>query len=348
MDNSYFIYTNETDTLDLERFHVCTWEFKNNTSLVEFGFEIDSNSIAINKEKVEVSLLIPWLKKSSIVEDLYDKLKVGDNSRFIFNDSIKNTEYLKDSTDQQGIIHIFSERNQLCLLPIEYKIENDRFLRISVNLKDYYKLADEKPNVYIRFWIKPDHPYISVRKKGIGKSTIIYDFKINERRNISQSDLRLLSNKKFCKIKACFMFNILPNSYDIVFFDSKTLKNIRTLEYQSFSKYLEDKRIKKNELIVVFNKRTESDSFSFFSVFTKERVGPAQFALAILINIICGILLFIPSYRKSFTPELQYSVLHKSIPVEIWIAIMLAILTLVYFIWPWIILIKTILKFKKQ
>lgn len=347
MDNSYFIYTDENRTLDLKRFHVCTWEFKNNSSLVEFGFEIDNTSINTKQEMAEIFLLIPWLKNLCKVTDLYDKLKASDNSRFIFNDSIKDTRYLQDSTDTQGVIHTFSERNQLCLLPIEHEIENDRFLKISINLKDYQKLTSEKPNIYVRFWIKPDLPYISVRKKGISKSTILYDSKINERRNISQSDLKLLSNKKFCKIDACFMFNILPNSYDIMFFDSKTLKNIRTLEYQSFSKYLEDDRIKENELIVVFNKRTKSDSFSFFSVFSKERVGPAQFALAILINIVCGILLFIPSYRKSFTPELEYSALPKNIPIEIWISISLAILTLIYFIWPWIIRIKLIQKFKK-
>lgn len=342
MDNSYFIYTDTTEVLNLERFHVCTWEFKNNTSLVEFGFEIESSSIK-DKDLVDISILIPWLKKDCQVEDLYGKLKVGDNSRFIFNDSIKKTEYLKDSTDEQGIIHTFSDRNKLCLLPIEYKIESDRFLKITINLENYKKITGEKHNVYIRFWIEPTIPFISVRKNGISKSTIIYDTKINERRNITQSDLSKLSNKQFCRIKTCFMFNILPNSYDIVFFDSKTLKNVRTLEHTAFSKYLGDKRIQKNELLVVFNKRDESDSFSFFSVFSKERIGAGQFALAVFINIVCGILLFIPSYRRSFSPELKYSVLHKNIPIEIWCAIILAVITLFYFIWPAVIRIK---KFK--
>lgn len=344
MENSFFIYTDDSTNLVLERFHVCTWEFKD-SSLVEFGFEIESSSIN-NRDSIVISMLIPWLKKNCKIDDLYGKLKIGDNSRFIFNDSIKSTAYLQDSTDESGVIHTFSDRNKLCLLPIKSEIENDRFLKITINLKDYKKITNEKPNVYIRFWIEPPAPFISVRKNGISKSTIIYDAKINERRNIAKSDLVKLSDKQFCEIKTCFMFNILPNSYEIVFFDSKTLKNVRTLEYGSFSKYLGDKRIQKNELLVVFNKRNQSDSFSFFSVFSKERIGPGQFALAVFVNILCGILLFIPSYKKSFTPELEYTSLMQNLPYEIWLAIVIAVVTLIYFIWPF--LIRPINLFKKK
>lgn len=344
MENSFFIYTDDSKNLVLERFHVCTWEFKN-SSLVEFGFEIESSSIN-DRDSIIVSMSIPWLKNECKIEDLYGKLKIGDNSRFIFNDSIKKTEYLKDSTDEQGVIHTFSARDKLCLLPIKSKIENERFLKISIDLKNYQKTTDKKPNLYVRFWIEPTTAFISLRKNGISKSTIIYDTKINERRNIAQSDLAKLSDKQFCTIKTCFMFNILPNSYDIVFFDSKTLKNVRTLEYEAFSKYLGDKRIQKNELLVVFNKRDKSDSFSFFSVFTKERIGPGQFALAIFVNILCGVLLFIPSYRKGFNPKLEYLSLLQRLPFEIWLAIIIAVGTLTYFVWPF--LIRSIRLFKTK
>ena len=48
-------------------------------------------------------------------------------------------------------------------------------------------------------------------------------------------------------------------------FDNSSHKNVRTLEYESFNKYLGDKRVKKDELIVVFNKKEVAESFSFFS-----------------------------------------------------------------------------------
>ena len=38
MDNSYFVYA-END-IKIERFHICTWEFSNNKTLVEFGCEV--------------------------------------------------------------------------------------------------------------------------------------------------------------------------------------------------------------------------------------------------------------------------------------------------------------------
>lgn len=333
MENSFFIYTDGSERFLLERFHVCTWEFKNSSSLVEFGFEIEYNSIR-NKEKITIGMLIPWLKINCKVEDLYDKLKNSDNSRFIFNDSINGSKYLEKSSAEEGIIHEFSNRKELCLLPIEHKIKEDKFLEISIDLKKYQEISSTKPNVYIRFWIEPSKRFISLRKNGISKSTIIYDTKINERRNIAQSDLSKLSSKQLCIVKTCFMFNILPNSYEIVFFDSKTLKNVRTLEYEAFSKYLGDKRIQKNELLVVFNKRESSESFSFFSVFSKERIGPGQFALAVFINILCGILLYIPSYRKSFVTNSNFSTLIQELPSEIWFAISIAFITLLYFIWP--------------
>jgi hypothetical protein len=119
-----------------------------------------------------------------------------------------------------------------------------------------------------------------------------------------------------------------------VFFDSTSLKSVRTLEYDSFNKYLGDKRVKRDELIVVFNKKQNSDSFSFFSIYSMERIGPGQFALAVLINIVCGILLFIPAYRKSFDPELPFSQVWPKLPIEIYLALGIATITLFYFIWP--------------
>ena len=175
-----------------------------------------------------------------------------------------------------------------------------------------------------------------MRKKGINKSTIIYEIKVNERRNIPDDKVSYFIDKQLCEIKTCFSFNIVPNKYDIVFFDNSSLKNVRTLEYDSFNKYLGDKRVKKDELIVVFNKKQNAESFSFFSIYSMERIGTGQFALAILINIICGILLFIPAYRKSFNPELLFSQVWSNLPIEIYLAIIIAFGMIVYFFWPWI------------
>jgi len=333
MENSFFIYTRKDNTIQIERFHICSWEFNNNSSLVEFGLEISKESI--KNDNLTISLSIPWVEKSCETKDLYEKLSIADNSRFIFNDSISATKYLKPNTNNSGVIHTFSGRNELCVLPADIKIGEDKIVTATLNLKAYREYNQEsKPNIYFRFWIKPSVPFISMRKKGVSKSTIIYDIKVNERRNIPDNKIEYFNDQEFCKIKYCFSFNILPNKYDIVFFDNASLKNVRTLEYESFNKYLGDKRVKKDELIVVFNKKQDSESFSFFSIYSMERIGPGQFALAILINIVCGVLLFIPAYRKSFEPELPFSQVWSNLPIEIFLALGVAITTLFYFIWP--------------
>ncbi|GAB2823904.1 hypothetical protein [Ferruginibacter profundus] len=333
MENSFFIFTEKGNNVQLERFHLCTWEFNNNSSLVEFGFEISKESIC--KDELTISLFIPWAEKSCGTKDLYKELSIADNSRFIFNDSISATKYLKTNTTDLGVIHTFSGRNELCVLPAEITINEEKIVSATLNLKPYREYQQEvKPNVYFRFWVKPTMLFISMRKKGLNKSTIIYDIKVNERRNIPDNKIKYFDDKEFCKIKYCFSFNILPNKYDIVFFDTASLKNVRTLEYNSFNKYLGDKRVKKDELIVVFNKKEVKDfakkefaeSFSFFSIYSMERIGTGQFALAILVNIICDILFFIPSYHT----KLAFS----TIPFVIYLAFVMALSTFLYFIWP--------------
>lgn len=333
MENSFFIYTDKGNPVLMERFHICSWEFNNNSSLVEFGFEISQQSI--NNNSLTISLFIPWLTKSCETKDLYDKLSVTENSRFIFNDSLVNTVSLDGGRNKSGVVHKFSGRNELCILPAKVEISEDKIITATLDLQPYQAAQiGSKPNVYFRFWIKPTIPYISMRKKGISKSTIIYDTKVNERRNIPDSQVAYFNSKELCEIKNCFSFNIVPNKYDIVFFDNSSLKNVRTLEYESFNKYLGDKRVKKDDLIVVFSKKQNSDSYSFFSIYSKERIGPGQFALAILINIVCGVLLFIPSYRRSYNPSLSLSSLWSYIPLEIFLALGVAVITLFYFIWP--------------
>lgn len=344
MENSFFIYTEKDKAIQIERFHICTWEFDNNSSLVEFGFEISEDSITENDLKI--SLFIPWVEKTCETKDLYDRLSTADNSRFIFNDSISATKYLKANTNNSGVIHTFSGRNELCVLPSDIKIDEDKIVTATLNLKAYREYNHEsKPNVYFRFWIKPTVPFISMRKKGVNKSTIIYDIKVNERRNIPENKTGYFSDQEFCKIRYCFSFNILPNKYDIVFLDNTSLKNVRTLEYESFNRYIGDKRVKEDELIVVFNKKevkefekkAVAESFSFFSIYSKERIGPGQFAIAILVNIVCGVLLFIPAYRKTFIPEISLLKVWSVLPSEIFIALSIAFATLIYFILPMII-----------
>lgn len=329
MDNSFFIFSDAREIpIFIERAHLCLWEFKNNSTLVEFGFEVSKDSLP--QDQLTIYVFIPWLSKSTGEKDLYDKLSISENSRFIFNDSIKQTKTLDGGRNKLGIIHDFANRDELCILPVSIVRKPNNILELTVNLQ-HYRANKSNSNIYFRFSIAPQVPAISMHKKGISKSTIVYDIKVNERRNIPDQMIDLFSQKTFCNIKTCFCFSIIPNDYDIVFFENDSLKSVRTLEYDAFTKYLGDRRVKQDELIVVFNKKKDSESFSFFSIYTKERIGPGQYILAILINMISGILLFLPGFRAELKSEIP---VWSQTPIEFIIAIIIAIGTLIYFLWP--------------
>lgn len=334
MQNTYFIYSNDNQEIIIERFHICTWEFYNNTSFVEFGCELKGDTFD-NKQKLELNLFIPWLSPRCSCEDFYNKLKGPENSRFIFNDSIQGTESLDGGQNLKGVIHKFSDRNQLCILPINlHIIPEKQTVRINVNLDFYNQIQNTpKPNVYFRFSVTPDNKLIATRKDGITKSTVIYDIRINQRRNLPIPLLEEIVNRKFCIIKRCFCFNIIPNSYDLVFFDSTILQNVRTLEFESFNRYLPDKRIRKDELLVVYNRKDDSDAFGFFTIFAKEHIGMDQLAIAVFISLASGILLFIPSYKISFNKDMPYSELWLHMPFLFWFVLILVASSLAYFIY---------------
>lgn len=336
MDNSYFIFTENEPKLRIKRFHICIWEFHGSSSLVEFGAEISRE--LLERDTLSLSLFVPWFTEECGVMDLYDRLKVPENSRFIFNDSVRRTDSLDGGKNKLGVMHEFKDRGALCILPVSFNKEKEKIITITANLKPYNKIEQEsKPNVYLRFWIEPQIPHISMRRKGISKSTVIYDVKVNERRNIPDRFIEYFSDKFFCEVQSCFLFNIIPNKYELVFFSDKELKNIRTLEFDSFSKYLGDKRVKKDELIVVFNKRQGSDAISFFSIYAAERIGTGQFAVAVLLNIFCGVLIFVPSYRSAAASEVTALTVWWQLPVEIYFALFIAFSFSMYFVWPWVL-----------
>ncbi len=322
MDNTYFVFSDTP--VHIERFHICIWEFTNDTALVEFGLEIDSKSLQ-NFKFLSLNLYAPWITNTLGVQDLYKNLKDSRNSKFIFNDSVTNTGSLDGGSNTKGVIHNFSRRAPLAVLPAKFKCaENRGVLNIILDLSLYNEIiANDKPNVYIRFYLEPSLVEISTRNHGISRSTIIYDIKVHESRNIPDN----IRESSLCEIENCFCFNIIPNSYDFGFYESAALKNVRNLEYLSFKHYLPDKRLKDKELVVVFNKKKKSDGFNFFSIFSRERIGTGQFALAFLVNLICGILLAFPAYRSTLGAGGV-----GALPFEFWLALLIGLSTVLYFV----------------
>jgi len=334
MDNSFFLRSKGNKSIEIQKFQICSWEFSNKNSLIEFGIEIKAKSV-LGLEEVILDLYIPWLKKDCEIKDFYDKLKDSGNSRFIFNDSVSNTISFDGGQNSLGVIHEFSGKDRLCILPVQIKNDtNNQKIKLAVNLDNYKKNTDQNTNIYIRIGVEANKKTISTKKKGIGKSTIIYDIKLNESRNIPIQLIQEFTDSASCKIDTCFCFHIIPNSYDITFLESEHLKNVRTLEFKPFKNYLEDSRLKEDELIVVFSKKKKEDSYTFFSIYTKELIGVSQFAIAILINIICGFLFALPTIRKQIPEDSTFASIIQTSPVEYSIALFLFLLMLFYFLFP--------------
>lgn len=331
MENAFFIRSN-MGNVQIERFHVCTWEFNNDSSLVEFGFEIDSESLS-GLDTITIELYIPWITKNCEIRDLYDNLKGTENSRFIFNDSVSNVRPLDGGANVQGVIHEFGERNKLCILPISIEKElSSKKLAIEIPLDQYQQHA-AGVNAYIRLSVKPSFGRISLQRNGIGKSTIIYDLKLNEHRNIPNSLLTEFKTNKPCKVKSCFCFTIVPNSYDINFFESEHLRNVRTLEYKSFRSYLNDDRIKQDELMAVFLKKSGQDGYSFFTIYSQEIIGATQFAVAIIVNIACAFLFALPGMKNDI-PHPESLNLVFEYKISLGLAFGLVIILLAYLFLP--------------
>jgi hypothetical protein len=336
MDNSFFLRS-RNNKIKIERFQICTWEFNSKDSLIEFGIEINSESI-LGLEEIILDLYIPWLKQECETKDFYDKLKNSDNSRFIFNDSVSNTISFDGGQNSLGVIHEFSGKDKLCILPVQLRNDSsNQKVQLTIDLSEYKKKADSATNAYVRIAIESNLNTISTKKKGIGKSTIIYDIKLNERRNIPVHLLQEFKNSSPCKINTCFCFHIIPNSYNITFLESEHLKNVRTLEFKPFKNYLNDSRLKKDELIVVFSKKKEEESYTFFSIYTKELIGVSQFAIAILINIVCGFLFALPAIRAQIPEGATFVNFLQAPPFEFYLALFLALIMLFYFFTPLII-----------
>lgn len=330
MDNSFFVYSNQS--LELERFHICSWEFTNGSALLEIGCEISAENFSHEINLIELSIHIPWLNAQNEVFDLYPRLKDAANTKFIFNDSVVNTQTFDGGAGVLGVLHEFQGREPLSILPVTLNLNYaTKVISIKLNLASY-KNNEITSNIYFRISITALISSLSIRRKGVSRTTIIYDYKINEGRNISDKLFPELQNNQLCSIKHCFCFTIVPNSYDLSFYDSNSLKNVRTLEYDAFYRYLNDHRVQKDELMVVFSKKKYPDSFAFFSIFVKERIGAGQFALAILINLISGILLFLPAFRKDNNGNVNW----HELPIEVFIAIFASLSLLIYLIWPWI------------
>lgn len=322
MDNSYYILAKEQ--ICIERLHICTWEFPNDSSYIEIGMEFSYECFEENQ--LHLRLAVPFIKAKDSVTCLLKNLSDRDNGRFIFNDVVSGIDNVgEDSRD--GSILKFDKRENLTVLPCEIKVENEL---ITFTIEKPHR---HEGNLYFRVLIKIDNDTIAIRKKGVAQTSYIYDFKINETRNLPQNIYELEKNSglEICKVKRVFCLHAVPDNFIFSFVDSSKLKNIRKLESTAFQRYLpEIKGISKDCYNIMFLKDDDSDgkeSYSLFSICMEETIGFKQIALAIGANILCSLLFALSSLRFIRKPDIDW---YCQIPWEYWGAFVVLILLCVY------------------
>lgn len=294
MNNAYYILAKEA--VPIERLHICTWEFPNANSYIEFGLELSYKNFV--HETLEIWLSVPFIKDHDEVNCLLKNLSDNANCRFIFNDIVECIKNVgTDSRD--GSILKFEGRQSLTILPCKIIVSNG-FLKFTLNKPKRYE-----GNFYFRVLVKHNGT-IAIKKTGIAKNTYIYDLKINETRNLPDDIYDLKSNEglHICPIQNLFCLHSVPDDFDITFIDSSKLKNIRKLETEAFKRYLQNvKDIGKDCYNIIFLKDCNKDSYSLFTICAEETIGSKQISLAIATNIVCSLLFFVYSVRTGIESE---------------------------------------------
>lgn len=360
MINSFFVFGK--GDIEIERLHLCTWDLSNCNSFIEIGGEIDRNKYfeKNNKHVIELTIAAPILSEVTNKDNiicLAKRLAQSENSKFIFNDSLKSWSEIQGDS-RNGVNLSFVEREELSILPIDI---------LELNSKGYLTISIEIPEnankwVYFRILIKTDSKTLALPKRGIASSKYIFDIRINEQRNLSDViyDAIKREHLKICNIKSYFCFHIVPNTFEISFVDDDKLNSVRMLETELFKRYLADdidQKIENKKYLIAFNKWVNKDypnkrkGCSFFSIFKQERLGTGQIVLAIGANILCSLLFASAAFRKENGYIQKIKELerwYEKMPVEYWIAFLILIVLLIYLIPVKKLLSKLFYIFKKK
>ena len=291
MDNTYFILSGTT--LYIKRFQICTWNLKKSNAFAEFGVEIQKEGL---EAEFDMFLAVPFADKIIETHSLHENLANADNCKLIFNDTMTNQQPI-DRDSHKGSIITFGQRDKLAIVSVSPEIlYEDGLIKFHVKTPQEDAVA-----VYFRVLVELKMKDIGIVHPGINKKTFIYDFKVNETRNLPENVYQFKEKQQlqFCEVQSVFLFHCVPDDYDISYIDSGKLRNVRRLETIAFNKYLKDiEWIEKDRYMIVFLKSKGNENYSFFTTFVKEHIGNKQIIFAILANIACSLIL---AYDKLFT-----------------------------------------------
>lgn len=302
MDNSLFLLhkKNNIETKKIERMQICSWDIRNKKTCIEIGIEFCKDSLKIN-ENYNIFFFAPWISEKCKIESLHEKFSDSDNAQFIFNEVVESISPIDGNKHNGSIISFKNSERKIAALNVLCCVENDGVLNMTFTNRS---AKDAHP--YIRFLIQTYEKTFALFKGSISKNIFIFDFKINEKRNMPQKIIETIDKKNLecCDIQKTLMLHVIPNTYEVIFVDDKKLSNIRNLETNFFKKYLPNiEGISNDSYITTFYKDDNKPSYSFFSIFSEEKIGAKQIIIAIFVNILCSALIAFSNIRKIFENE---------------------------------------------
>ena len=143
MNNSYYILAKEA--IQIERLHICTWEFPNVDSYIEFGMEFSYRSFT--NDTLNIWLSAPFIKENDDVKCLLKNLADSANSRFIFNNIVSGISNIGADSRDGSVLH-FEGRDSLTILPCKIDVSSG-LLKFTLNKPNRYE-----GNLYFRVLVK--------------------------------------------------------------------------------------------------------------------------------------------------------------------------------------------------
>ncbi len=291
MNNSVYLYSSQE--IVIERLHLCTWDVRGGKTRFELGIEISNDPKHQLSESFQVSVHLPFTICKENVKSLHKSLCDEKISRYIFNDIISSSDIIDEDPMRGKVLH-FKERGDLAVIPAKIVEGPTDELTFDINPNTI------KFNLYLRVLIELNETTIAIKKKGIAKNSYIFDFKINERRNMPEELVTHINSSDLIKVRHVFLFHVVPDTYNIDFYDSNKFKSIRKIEKDVFAGYTGIKELRDTDHIILFNKESNKESYSFYTCFSSEIIGIKQVVLAIGANILCSLLFAIPGLRLNW------------------------------------------------
>ena len=361
--DEYTYFVTSAQRVLVEKLHFCSWLFWDSKEYLEVGLQIKyAENLKACRPPVVLSLWIPWVCSETNVDDMYLSLKDSQNCRFIFNEAVDGTGYFDDGNAATGARFSFNNMEDLCVLPIAKNVKVDRGrIDLTINVPDdkivetdHSRDVKVGQHLYVRLLLGIPESHFSFKQKAISKTIYSYDVKVNEPRNHPNDEAFKL--EQMCPIETVYCLHIIPSKFCLSFLEEKAFQNVRILEKARYENYVKPmksfpSKIKKDEFLVVFNKRKASAfkkedgseipsaeiknrSASFFSVFEVESVGHEQVVLALLLNLGCSLFFYFITAGQGGRPP----------TFKIWVA--LGVVSLVLIIAGWLLVRKQVGVFK--